>query len=194
MPDEEKKMLQSMMKLVQRMENLLSDLLNYSRIGRVNLSFQETDMNKVIQSIIDDFFAETAKGVKIIIDNPLPKMIVDYIRIGELFRNLIENGIKYNLCSQKEIHIGSESTEEGDLFYVSDNGIGIPIEHLDSIFTIFKRLHREDEYGGGSGAGLTIVKKIVDRHHGKITVKSNEGVGTRFEILLKSNPQARKVA
>ena len=119
---------------------------------------------------------------------PLPKMRCDQARVGEIFRNLITNAIKYNDKPEKWIEIGVQNGGGAlplYVFYVRDNGIGIRPNHLESIFRIFKRLHGRDRYGGGTGAGLTIVKKIVERHGGDIWVNSEPGEGTTFYFTLE---------
>ena len=106
--------------------------------------------------------------------------------MGEIFANLIVNAVKYNDKPQKWIEIGTtRDGGEAPVFYVRDNGIGIPEKHHDAVFRIFKRLHGRDKFGGGTGAGLTIVKKIVERHHGRIWLESSPGEGTTFFFTLQ---------
>ena len=116
--------------------------------------------------------------------------------IGEVFRNLTSNAMKYNDKDEKWIEIGctlqpvtrgirTDCSVSAPVFYVRDNGIGIREKHLEAIFRIFKRLHGRDKFGGGTGAGLTIVKKIVERHGGRIWVESSPGEGTAFYFTLQ---------
>jgi two-component system, chemotaxis family, sensor kinase Cph1 len=128
----------------------------------------------------------------------LPIFECDRTYIIELFTNLISNAIEYNDRPQKIIEIGYILPEEIDknslkfpdfdsaktIFFVKDNGIGIRGKHLETIFKIFKRLHPANKYGGGTGAGLTIAKKIVERHGGQITVTSTFGEGSTFYFTL----------
>jgi light-regulated signal transduction histidine kinase (bacteriophytochrome) len=122
----------------------------------------------------------------------------DPVQVSEVFSNLISNAIKYNDKVDKWVEIGfldsvadreiednSESTTP-IVFYVRDNGIGIREKHLDAIFRIFKRLHTQNKYGGGTGAGLTIAKKIVERHDGRIWVESRYGEGSTFYFTLQA--------
>ncbi|MBA3923409.1 MAG: cyanobacterial phytochrome A, partial [Nostocaceae cyanobacterium] len=109
------------------------------------------------------------------------------------FTNLIGNAIKYNDNAEKWVEIGfieAKTVSNGDqithTFYIRDNSIGIPPQHLERIFEIFKRLHPQDQYGGGTGAGLTIVRKIVERHDGKIWVESTPGEGSTFYFTLSA--------
>jgi signal transduction histidine kinase len=117
----------------------------------------------------------------------------DTIRLSEIFQNLIVNGLKYNEQPEKQIIIGSgsegnnEEVPEGyELLWVKDNGIGISPEHFEVVFTIFRRLHGRNEYGGGTGIGLTIVKKIIERHGGSLWIESEVGEGTTFFFTLPS--------
>jgi light-regulated signal transduction histidine kinase (bacteriophytochrome) len=105
------------------------------------------------------------------------------VRVGELFRNLITNATKYNDKDNKWIEIGHSD----GVFHVRDNGIGIAPEHHEKVFTIFKRLHKRDDFGGGTGAGLTIVQRIVERHNGKVWLESEPGVGTTFFFTLQEH-------
>ncbi len=107
------------------------------------------------------------------------------MRVAEVFRNLITNAIKYNDKPGKWIEIGCQQvTALPPVFYVRDNGIGIPEKHFEAVFRIFKRLHGRNKFGGGAGAGLTIVKKIVKRHGGRVWIESTPGQGTTFKFTL----------
>ena len=125
----------------------------------------------------------------------MPSVECDSVRITEVFRNLITNAVKYNDKPEKWIEIGFQhngQTDTGDhvsknglVFYIRDNGIGIREKHQKSVFRIFKRLHARDKYGGGTGAGLTFVKKILERHGGRIWLESTFGEGTTFYFTVK---------
>ena len=173
--------------LAKKMESLITDLLYYSRLGRVELAVVDTDLNEVISDINE--LMEDEKSVKIIVPKSLPVIRCDKIRIREVFNNLISNSIKYNESSIKEITIGLEyqKVEERGrryVFYAKDNGIGIPKKFHLEIFRIFKRLHRVDAYGGGTGSGLTFVQKIVEAHRGEVWVESKEGEGATFYFSI----------
>jgi two-component system, chemotaxis family, sensor kinase Cph1 len=178
--------LRTLIRLTQRMEDLIDSLLHFSRVGRVDLSMQPTDLNDVVHRSLDLLSARIEEmNVDIQIPRPLPTVYCDRVQVGEVFNNLIANSIKYNDKPQKLIVIGY--IEEPSLpitFYVQDNGIGIHDKHFEAIFRIFKRLHSPSKYGGGTGAGLTIAKKIVERHGGKIWVDSTYGEGTTFYFTL----------
>lgn len=185
--EEGRKKLQTLIRLTQRMEDLIDSLLHFSRLGRADLAMQITDLNDVLHGSlellrprIDDM------KVDIQVPRPLPTVYCDRIRVGELFNNLITNAIKYNDKANKWISIGYiEEPPSPIIFYVRDNGIGIREKHFESIFRIFKRLHGPSKYGGGTGAGLTIAKKIVERHGGRIWVDSTYGEGTTFYFTLE---------
>jgi light-regulated signal transduction histidine kinase (bacteriophytochrome) len=121
----------------------------------------------------------------------LPTIECDPVLVGEVFSNLIINALKYNDKPEKWVEIGYLNTEEqrqtsvAFVFYIRDNGIGIPEHHHESIFRLFKRLHSQEKYGGGAGAGLAISKKIVERHAGRIWVESVVDVGSTFYFTLE---------
>lgn len=195
--------LQTMMRLTQRMEDLIESLLHFSRLGRVDLSMQKTNLNEVVKNVID-VLSISLKDTKVDIRIPrrLPVIKCDRVQVSEVFSNLISNAIKYNEKVDKWVEIGfldstdqseNQNTQEGEekpeqaiIFYVKDNGIGIREKYLDTIFRIFKRLHASNKYGGGTGAGLTIAKKIMERHGGRIWVESTYGSGSTFYFTLHS--------
>jgi signal transduction histidine kinase len=177
--------------LSQRMEQLVNDLLYFSRLGRQDLAIQPTDLNAVIRDI--EMMSETTlteRNVTIVIPRPLPPISCDTTRITEVFRNLISNAAKYNDNEVKRIEIGRlaklETTHgtENDVFYVRDNGIGIAAEFHEDIFRIFKRLNAEDNDKKGTGVGLTFVRKIIERHGGRIWLNSVPGEGTTFYFTI----------
>ncbi len=191
--------LQTLIRLTQRMEDLIDSLLHFSRLGRVDLSLENNDLNEILDGAIDVIKMSNAEdSIEISVPRKLPKVNCDRIQINELLTNLISNAIKYNKNDRKQVEIGFLDTpEELDpnlqqkiqlqnqvVLYVKDNGIGIPQKHHDNVFRIFKRLYGKKQYGGGTGAGLTIAKKIVERHGGEIWLKSEVGVGTTFYLSL----------
>jgi light-regulated signal transduction histidine kinase (bacteriophytochrome) len=159
--------------------------LQFSRVGRVELSGQETDLNEVVRATLEPLqITLSEEKVEVRIPRPLPKVRCDRVRVGEVFHNLITNAIKYNDKLHKWVEVGYQGGDGPTVFHVRDNGIGIPSRHHEAVFRIFKRLHGRDKYGGGTGAGLTIVKKIVERHGGRIWVESAPGEGTTFFFTL----------
>ncbi|MGE0129844.1 MAG: ATP-binding protein [Blastocatellales bacterium] len=198
--------LQTLIMLTQRMEALVDSLLYYSRVGRDDLAVCEVDLDEVLDRTLEMIEPRLREsGAEIRRPLPLPVVRADHARVGEIFHNLIVNAIKYNDKPRKWVEIGFEERvedketrrrEDGEVphsafhiphsivFYVRDNGIGIPESQHETIFGIFKRLHGRDEFGGGVGAGLTIVKKIVERHNGRIWVESRVGEGATFFFTL----------
>ncbi|WP_315791860.1 ATP-binding protein [Fischerella sp. JS2] len=184
--EEGKNKLRTLIRLTKRMEDLIDSLLHFSRLGRTDMSMQQTDLNAVVHRILDLLSARIEEtGVKIRIPKPLPIVYCDRIQIGEVFSNLITNAIKYNDKAEKWVEIGYIENSEPLTFYIRDNGIGMREKHLEVIFRIFKRLHSPSKYGGGTGAGLTIAKKIVERHEGQIWVESTYGEGSTFYFTLQ---------
>ena len=190
------KRLHRMIFLCHRMERLVDDLLYFSRLGRQELAIRRADLNAMINDIRDMIEAAAPeKNVTIHVPELLPTIVCDLTRVTEVFRNLIGNGIKYNRSEAKLIEIGSV-TRPVDLgppeqvFFVRDNGIGIPREFQKDIFRIFKRLNEEDETVKGTGVGLTFVKKIVERHCGRIWVESGIGKGSTFYFTLNTFAEA----
>ncbi len=193
--------LETLVRLSKKMGNLLDSLLEYSRLGRADFSYEEVDLNEVIEQVLDMVKGRWEENsVTLNIPRPLPIIKADSARLHDLYMNLISNSIKYNDKEKKVIEVGYLNKEEmlsqfsyekvHDLnhtqliFYVRDNGIGISPEHENKIFQIFKRLHPPETYGGGTGIGLTIVQKIIERHGGKIWIDSIVDQGTTFYFTL----------
>ena len=198
MDGDAKGMLTTMQDLCKRMESLINSLLYYSRVGRVDLAYEDTPLDEIVDDVLESIKIRLDElGVEVRRPQQLPKVHCDRVRVGEIFRNLLTNGMKYNDKEEKWIEVGWLSPKETNpsidpdglgrgetVFYVRDNGIGIPGKHLEKVFSIFKRLHAKDQFGGGTGAGLTIVKKIVERHNGHIWLQSEYGEGTTFYFTL----------
>ncbi len=188
--DDGKAKLQTLGKLAKRMEDIINDLLTFSRVGRTELSFADTDLNAVVADVVEAnrVFLDEA-GAKVDVVRPLPHLHCDQVRVRAVFHNLIVNGVKYNDNAEKRIAI---TWQEGDepVYSVADNGIGIAEKHQERVFGIFKRLHGADsKYGVGTGAGLAIVKKTIERHGGRIWLESEVGRGTTFHFTLgKAQP------
>ena len=185
--DEGRSRLETLIRLSRRMEVLIDSLLHFSRLGRVDLAIDEVDLNDVVAEVVDAIAINLQENrIAVRIPRPLPTVRCDRVRVRELYHNLIVNAMKYNDKPEKWIEIGYSENGAGGppALYVRDNGIGIQEKHFDSIFRIFKRLHGRDKFGGGTGAGLTIVKKIVERHNGEIRVDSIWGEGTTIFFTL----------
>jgi light-regulated signal transduction histidine kinase (bacteriophytochrome) len=177
--------------LSKRMEQLINDLLYFSRLGRQELTIQPTDVTAVIDDIVlmlDGTLKE--QNATVTIKGVLPAAICDRSSVREILLNLITNAIKYNNKEIKTVEIGCISELETSfgiekqILYVKDNGIGIEQKFYEDIFRIFKRLNEEDDSRKGTGVGLTFVRKILDRHGGRIWVESSPGAGTTFYFTL----------
>jgi len=173
-----------------RMQNLISDLLIFSRVGSRGKPFKTTDMNVVIENILDNFRHLIKETNSMVIYDPLPIIEADESQMIQLFQNLISNGIKFRGEKDPIIHVTAEIKADKWIFAVKDNGIGINTKFFDRIFIIFQRLHKKNEYGG-TGIGLAVCKKIVQRHGGKIWVDSEFGNGSSFHVSIKKRKQER---
>jgi len=184
--------LKTMVRLTQRMEDLINALLNFSRLGRAELMPQRVNLEELVQQVIATLtIARPQSEVEFRIPQTLPSLEGDRLQLNELFTNLISNAMKYSDKTEKWVEIGYiEENELPYVFYVRDNGIGISPDHLDKVFQIFRRLHGRDEFGGGTGAGLTIARKIVERHGGRIWVESILSQGSTFYFTLSAATNA----
>jgi light-regulated signal transduction histidine kinase (bacteriophytochrome) len=144
------------------------------------------------------------KGARVEIPRSLPHVRGDRIRLREVFTNLISNAIKYNMADTPHVQIGylepgertlsrlHSSSTGGRLFYVSDNGIGIDPKHHEQVFGMFKRLHGRDAYGGGSGAGLSITRKLIEQHGGTVWIESALSQGATFYFTLPQSASEQR--
>lgn len=167
-----------------KLDKLVNDVLSYSRFTSIKENKEEIDLNEIVDEIetsITEYL--TSKNAVIKIESRLPVIYSHKSMIIQLIKNLIENGIKYNESKNPEIVISFENKSDKNYLLVSDNGIGIKEEYHNSIFTMFSRLHSEQDYEG-SGIGLSLCKRIVDKIGGEITLESQLGEGTSFSILL----------
>jgi light-regulated signal transduction histidine kinase (bacteriophytochrome) len=193
---------ESLMRLTVRMDSLLESLLHFSRVGRMELDFEAADLNEVVADAIEMSGVRRNHGAggsacSIDIPRPLPVVLCDPVRVCEIYGNLLTNALKYKrqIAASIELgHIGAAEVAERpnaptasvgqDIFYVRDQGIGIDQRHYEQVFRLFKRMHGHDDYGGGVGAGLTIVRKVVQRHGGRVWLDSTLGVGTTVYFTL----------
>lgn len=167
---------------VRRIDKLLDDLLQTSAIGRTEQAFERVPAGELIAEAIK--LAEIKGNVEIIYDSAeLPHVLCDPAKMVEVFYNLITNGLKFNDKPRKQVKITARASEGFHEFMVEDNGIGIEKRHYDRIFKIFQRLHQRGEYGG-TGVGLSMVKRVIEEHNGRIWVESQVGVGTIFHFTL----------
>jgi PAS domain S-box-containing protein len=162
-----------------RMEKLISDLLAFSRIGAQGGDFRPADLNALLGDALNNLQASIKATHAKVTTDPLPTIPVNASQVTRLFQNLIGNAIKFRGERPPEIHIGARQEQAQWRFEVRDNGIGIDPQHSQRIFQIFQRLHTRKEYPG-TGIGLAVCKKIVERHGGTIWVESNPGEGSTF--------------
>jgi len=198
-----------LLRMTVRMDTLLNALLHFSRVGRLSLDCADIELGPVLVEAMDMLGARLAESrVEVRVPRPLPMAYCDRIRVREIFANLVSNATKYNDKPHPWVEIGwiggqgealtmqrpasTPAGARGDtLFYVRDNGIGIETRNKDRIFAIFKRLHSADAFGGGSGAGLTIARKMVQQHGGLIWFDSQVGEGTTFYFTLPDPASSR---
>jgi PAS domain S-box-containing protein len=176
-----------------RMETLIHDLLEYSRVGGNKEKFTTTDLNELWPYVQEVFKLTIEKKNAIIRIGPLPVIIANKTLLNNLFLNLIENALKYSHKNNPIIEVGYTEEKQEWIFYVKDNGIGIRPEYFEKIFIIFKRLHVKGDYPG-TGIGLAICKKIVDIHKGRIWVESEPGNGSEFYFTIPKLPEPATIA
>ena len=168
-----------------RMQELILDLLSYSRVGWRGHQVEETDCNTVISTVLSDLAAGLQQCQAEVHFLPLPTVLADRTELSQLFQNLLTNAIKFRGPEVPRIRVGAVLEESTWHFSVADNGIGIEPQYAERVFGVFQRLHTRREYPG-TGIGLAICKKIVERHGGRIWVESIPGHGTTFHFTLPS--------
>jgi two-component system, chemotaxis family, sensor kinase Cph1 len=166
-----------------RLDLMISDLLEYSKITRTELDFKSVNLEDVLEEALINLVVQTEENNAVITSDPLPTVIGDELLLVQLFQNLIANSIKYRGQEEPDIHISSRIEKNQYLISVKDNGIGIDPKQLGRIFTIFQRLHRNDEYEG-TGIGLAIAQNIINQHGGQIWAESENGNGSTFVFTL----------
>lgn len=177
------------------LESLVETLLFYSRVGRTEMAMSMVDMNEVVDRVLKSLAGCIASDeIEIRRSIILPQSYCDRARIGEVFQNLLTNALKYNDKPHRWVEIGAFEKDAETIFYVEDNGIGIEEKHFVRVFQIFRRLHSQEKFGGGTGAGMTICQKIIERHGGRIWIESSPGIGSRFCFTLKAHELPNRVA
>ena len=188
--------LDRLMQLTLRMDGLLDSLLHFSRVGRADLTLETVDLDEVVSEALE-MVGSTSANLEVVRPRPLPMLRCHRVWCREVFVSLLSNALKFSDKASKRVEIGF--VEPGDshprpgcpaesagqtIFYVADNGIGIEPKQFNQVFKLFKRLHGRDEYGAGTGAGLTIVRKLVERHGGRVWLDSEPGRGTTAYFTL----------
>ena len=196
--DDNRRKLDGLMRLTLRMDSLLDSLLHFSRVGGADLTLETVDLNEVLAEAAEIVGSRTTDvHSELVVPRRLPAALCNRMRCRQVFVNLLANALKYTDKAQKRVEVGyiapSENHPRPDcpqgsaghtIYYVADNGIGIAAKHFKQIFKLFKRLHGRDDFGGGAGAGLTIVQKVVEQHRGRVWLESVEGTGATFYFTL----------
>lgn len=181
--DRGKKYISRIAESSERMQALIQDLLHYSRVDTHGKPFSTVDLDEVLTSALKNLRLSLEESNVFIKSEKLPVMKADRSQMLLLFQNLVSNAIKYRSSDSPAVHISAKCAEETLTLCFEDNGIGIDDEHFERIFVIFQRLHTRDEYPG-TGMGLAICKRIVERHEGRIWVESQVGKGSKFFVRL----------
>jgi PAS domain S-box-containing protein len=172
-----------------RMHQLIEDLLAFSRVGTRGKAFEPTDCNSVVDEVVGDLRLVITEQAAVVTRDDLPVVSADRTQLAQLIQNLIGNAIKFRGEEPPRVHISAEKSGREWRFSVQDNGVGIDPKYRDRVFAIFQRLHTRKEYPG-TGIGLAICRRIVERHGGRIWLESESGKGAvfRFTLLEQGGP------
>jgi PAS domain S-box-containing protein len=166
-----------------RMQELINSLLKYSRVSTRGRPFEFVDSAQVLEHVLFSLQMAIEENHAVVTHDDLPTVMADGTQLTQVFQNLISNAIKFHGDRSPKIHVGAERSDGEWLFWVRDDGIGIAPQHFERIFRIFQRLHNRADYPG-TGIGLTICKKVVERHGGRIWVESEPGQGATFYFTI----------
>jgi PAS domain S-box-containing protein len=180
---EAEQMLETINRNAEKMGRLIDELLAFSRLGRKELLKSQIDMNEVAEGVLREIEQSGKSGAKIDCEN-LPPVLADYSLIHQVLFNLVSNAVKYS-SKTAEPRVNIRSRKEGNeiFFTVTDNGVGFNMRYANKLFGVFQRLHLEDEFEG-TGVGLAIVKRIINKHNGKVYAEGKEGKGASFTFTL----------
>jgi PAS domain S-box-containing protein len=171
-----------------RMKQLIEDLLAYSRVGTKGKEFREVPVEAALKRAVTNLRAAIEESGAAVTWDPLPQVRGDELQLSQLFQNLIGNALKFRGQSVPRVHVSAVETRADWEISVRDNGIGIEPQYFERIFMVFQRLHTKGDYPG-TGIGLAICKKVVERHGGHISVESTPGEGSRFQFTLPKKSQ-----
>ena len=174
-----------------RMREMIHDLLAYSRVGTQGKAFEPVDTGALFDQVIANFELTVAETKAVVTRNGLPTVAGDAVQLGQVFQNLLSNALKFHAHEPPRVHVSSERAGDMWLLTVQDHGIGIDPAYSGRIFALFQRLHTAEEYPG-TGIGLAICKKIVERHGGRIWVESALGKGATFHFTLPPDVSAKE--
>ena len=172
-----------------RMQALLTGLLDLSRVGTRGRELESTESDAALRDALINLEQAIAEAGAEVNHEPLPAVLGDRIQLTQLFQNLISNAVKFNAADSPQVTVSASRSGSMWEFAVADNGIGIDPAHFDRIFQVFQRLHTRDTYEG-TGIGLSVCRKIVERHGGAIWPESAKGQGTTFRFTLKATEAA----
>lgn len=193
--------LQSVVWLARRAKGMLEDLFEFSRLGALELAWREVDMQQVVDDVLATVSARLEGGhVEVRLPRRLPRVACDSVRMRQVWLNLVSNAVKYQAAEPRWVELGflgpgeprqgaAGRTDAPYVFFVRDPGIGIPPQFHEAIFEMFRRLHPAQDYGGGSGAGLAIARRLVRLHGGELWVDSAPGQGSTFYFTLGQGPR-----
>jgi len=167
----------------QRMQSLINDLLAYSRVGTDVIALEPIDFNVPLNRAVSNLQATIRESQALVTHGPLPTVRADASQLTQVLQNLIGNAIKFHGEDPPRIHVSTQLEDHTWVFSVADNGLGIAPQYADRIFDVFQRLHTRDQYSG-TGIGLAICKKVVERHGGQIWVESEPGKGATFYFRI----------
>ena len=170
----------------QRMKQMIDDLLAYSRVATSGQPFEVTDCEQLLAQALSNLKIAIKEADALITHDPLPSLMADGTQLVSVFQNLIGNALKFRADRQPQIHISAEQRAGEWVFSVRDNGIGIEPEYAERIFVIFSRLHTQAEYPG-TGIGLVICRKVLERHGGRIWIESQLGEGATFFFTIPAH-------
>lgn len=170
-----------------RMQTLINDLLQYSRVGTQGQPLEPVDFTKIVEEVMRDLTETIEEANAKITYDDLPILYADAPQLTRVFQNLLQNAIKYRGDETPEIHVSASYEKDKWHIAISDNGIGIEMDYSERIFAIFQRLHTRREYSG-TGIGLAVAKRIVERHGGRIWVESDGVSGSTFHFTIPTHP------
>jgi len=200
LPDEARTRIDRIAELCEQVEGLISTLLRYAKLGQ-SQAHERVDVTRVVTDIADsvrEYVDE--RGARIVTDPDLPAVEADPAEVEIVFRNLILNGLKYNVSDHPEVRIGYRDTaivngrQLRQVYAVRDNGVGIDPDLRGAVFRMFKRLHHDEAFGAGTGAGLAFVKKVVEAGGGAVDVESTPGEGSVFYVSFARQADAAAAA
>ena len=174
------------------MGELISDLLTFSRLGRKEMRKTKINMEKLVPAIFEELRSTAPQGKFKTMINALPSAFGDESLIREVLTNFISNAIKFSRNEKRPvIEVGGKSENSENIYYVKDNGAGFDMKYSDKLFGVFQRLHSQQEFKG-TGVGLAIVRRIIERHGGRVEAEGKVGKGATFYFTLPKKGEAIK--